>query len=99
MPPPIAIIGASYAGLTLANVLHQRFIPYVIFDSKSLPFTHVTGRATFNVPSYKLIAKKLELDVANHSGGEYWPSRKEVVESLLQRVKCNMITSQRIVSM
>ena len=67
-PPIIAIIGASYAGLTLANILHMHNIPYVIFDSKSLPFTYVMGGTTFNVPSYKkLIVKKLELDTTNTS--------------------------------
>ncbi|KAL7525405.1 hypothetical protein ACHAXR_003143 [Thalassiosira sp. AJA248-18] len=100
-PPPVAIIGASYAGLTLANVLHLHSIPYVIFDCKSLPFTHVMGGAKFNIPSYELIVKKLELvDVAKSyldDDDDDGPTREEVIESLLQRVGQNLITSQRIV--
>ena len=92
---PIAIVGASYAGLTLANVLHLHSIPYRIFDSKSLPFPHVMG-GFFNVPSYEVIAKELQLNVAKHAVDD-GPTRKEVVDSLLQRVKPNLITSQRMV--
>ena len=102
--PIIAIIGASYAGLTLANILHMHKIPYVIFDSKSLPFTYVMGGgATFNVPSYKkLIVKKLELDTTNtsnhcNSEKEGWLTRQDVIESLLQRVQSKLITCTRIV--
>ena len=29
----VAIIGASYAGLTIGNVLHQHSIPFTIFES------------------------------------------------------------------
>ena len=106
--PLIAIIGASYAGLTLANILHMHNIPYVIFDSKSLPFTYVMGGGgtTFNVPSYKkLIVKKLELDTTNtstHCNTEEeeekgWLTRQDVIESLLQRVQSKLITCTRIV--
>ena len=96
---PIAIIGASYAGLTLANILHMHNIPYVIFDSKSLPFTYVMGGGgtTFNVPSYKkLIVKKLELDTTNTTSRQ-WLTRQDVIESLLQRVLSKLITCTRIV--
>ena len=104
---PIAIIGASYAGLTLANILHIHNIPYVIFDCKSLPFTHVMGGTTFNVPSYeKVIVKKLELDTTttnttsrhcNTVEGEGWLTRQDVIESLLHRVQSKLITCTRIV--
>tara|TARA_B110000908_G_C10160084_1_gene405561 strand:+ start:426 stop:848 length:423 start_codon:yes stop_codon:yes gene_type:complete len=57
----VAIIGASYAGLTLANILHLNSTPYTIFDSKSLPFTYITGGTKFNVPSYNFITEKLGL--------------------------------------
>ena len=57
----VAIIGASYAGLTLANVLHLHSIPYTIFDSKTLPFTFISGGTAFNVPSYGFIKEKLDL--------------------------------------
>ena len=87
---PVAIIGASYAGLTLANVLHQHSIPYIIFDSKQ-SFTYVTG--DLNLPSWNTIAKKLELETNDND----WPSRQEVIESLLNRVKPNVQCSQRIV--
>ena len=94
---PIAIIGASYAGLTLANILHMHNIPYVIFDSKSLPFTYVMGGTKFNVPSYKkLIVKKLELDTTNTTSRQ-WLTRQDVIESLLQRVQSKLITCTRIV--
>ena len=96
-PPIIAIIGASYAGLTLANILHMHNIPYVIFDSKSLPFTYVMGGTKFNVPSYKkLIVKKLELDTTNTTSRQ-WLTRQDVIESLLQRVQSKLITCTRIV--
>ena len=93
---PIAITGASYAGLTLGNVLHLHSIPYAIFDSKSPPYTHVTGGAKFNIQSYELVAKKLELDVAKYCVADNGPTRKEVIDSLLQRVTPNLFTSQRI---
>ena len=94
---PIAIIGGSYAGLTLANVLHRNSIPYTIFDSKSPPFTYVMGGTKFNVPSYEIIAKKLELETLDKYC-EGSPTRKDVIESLLQRVGANnLITSRRIV--
>eukprot|EP00578_Thalassiosira_sp_NH16_P019514 CAMPEP_0181086972 /NCGR_PEP_ID=MMETSP1071-20121207/6030_1 /TAXON_ID=35127 /ORGANISM="Thalassiosira sp., Strain NH16" /LENGTH=586 /DNA_ID=CAMNT_0023168841 /DNA_START=17 /DNA_END=1774 /DNA_ORIENTATION=+ len=95
---PIAIIGGSYAGLAFANFLHRNSIPYVIFDSKSFPFTHVMGGAGFIVPSYDLIAKKLEIESSAADcvrGGVI--SRKDVIESLLQKVEPNLITSRRIV--
>jgi len=88
---PVAIIGASYAGLTLANVLHQHSIPYTLFDSKQ-SFTYVTG--DLNLPSWNTIKKKLELET---NYGDDWPSRQEVIESLLNRVKSNVQCSQRIV--
>ena len=85
---PVTIIGASYAGLTLANILHQHSIPYTIFDSKQW-FTYVTG--DLNLPSWKAIAKKLELDTTN---GNDWPSRQEVIESLLNRVSLMCIVQR-----
>mmetsp|Transcript_10710 Transcript_10710/g.23235 ORF Transcript_10710/g.23235 Transcript_10710/m.23235 type:complete len:755 (-) Transcript_10710:141-2405(-) len=94
---PTAIIGGSYAGLALANVLHLRSVPYAIFDCKSLPFAHVAGGAKFNVPSYDSIAKKLELNLKERCSQNDGPSRKEVIDSLLERVQSNLITSRRIV--
>jgi len=103
---PIAIIGGSFSGLTLANVLHLHSIPYTIFDSKSFPFTHVMGGAKFNIPSYELVAKKLELDhtppplplkYSINNNGDDGPTRKDVIDALLKRVEPNLITSQRIV--
>ena len=91
---PIAIIGGSYAGLTLANVLHLHSFPYVIFDCKSLPFTHVLGGAGFNVPSFATVAKKLELKVAEHDRSL---TRGDVIDALLERVKSNFATSHRVV--
>ncbi|KAL7544477.1 hypothetical protein ACHAWF_007860 [Thalassiosira exigua] len=93
---PVAIVGAGYAGLALANSLHLRSVPYVIYDARSLPFVHVTGGAKFDVPSFDHIAKKLELNAPEkyESGG---PCRKDVIDSLLERVKSNLVSSQRIV--
>lgn len=93
---PIGIIGASYAGLALANVLHRHSIPFTILDSKALPFTHVVGGAKFEVPSYRFTAKKLGLKVPAQYKSD-GPTRKDVIDALLERVNANLITSQRIV--
>jgi cation diffusion facilitator CzcD-associated flavoprotein CzcO len=58
---PVAIVGGSYAGLVLANVFHRRTIPFVIFDSRSVPYVHVSG-GKFNVPSFVTIRQKLGLE-------------------------------------
>ena len=101
---PIAIIGSSYAGLTLGNILHLHpIIRYTIFDSKSLPYTYVCG-GKFNIPAYETIAKKLELELdtqhQHHCNDRLnvGPTRQDIIESLLQRVKTNLITSRRIIS-
>mmetsp|Transcript_19706 Transcript_19706/g.36981 ORF Transcript_19706/g.36981 Transcript_19706/m.36981 type:complete len:277 (+) Transcript_19706:241-1071(+) len=106
---PIAIIGGSFSGLTLANVLYLHSIPYTIFDSRSFPFTHVMGGAKFNIPSYELVAKKLGLDhtqppplplppkYSKNNNGDDGPTRKDVIDALLKRVESNLVTSQRIV--
>lgn len=89
----VAIIGASYAGLTLGNVLHRHSaIPYTIFDCKSLPFTYVMGGTKFNVPLYSTVAQKMELE-----GFFTNPTRQDVSVSLLARVKENLIAGQTMV--
>ena len=91
---PIAIVGCSFAGLTFAHVLHRRSIPYIIFDTKSPPYTYVSGGSKFNIPSYEFIANELDLD---YSYQHNEPTRKDVIESLLCRMKSNLLTSRRIV--
>ena len=82
----VAIIGASYAGLSLANTLKQKLssISFTIFDSKTLPFTYVTGGDAFNVPSYSSLAKNLSLKTSQLSDSGL--TRQDVIESLLERV-------------
>lgn len=92
----IAIIGASYAGLTLANTLKQNSssISFTIFDSKTLPFTYVTGGDAFNVPSYSTLAKKLSLKTSQLPDNGL--TRQDVIESLLERVAQHVIVGTRI---
>ena len=92
----VAIIGASYAGLTLANTLKQKSssIAFKIFDSKTLPFTYVTGGDSFNVPSYVSLATKLGLQTSPQLSSGL--TRQDVIESLLERVKQHLIVGARI---
>mmetsp|Transcript_39937 Transcript_39937/g.83891 ORF Transcript_39937/g.83891 Transcript_39937/m.83891 type:complete len:301 (-) Transcript_39937:612-1514(-) len=115
---PIAIIGASYAGLALANVLHLRSsscnnddaCTYTIFDGKSCsPFANVMGgNAKFDVPSFhESIVKKLQLNfrkkknvagqLLSNGDDDDDLTRKDVIDALLERVKPNLIGSQRII--
>ncbi len=92
----IAIIGASYAGLSLANTLKQKSsISFTIFDSKTLPFTYVTGGDAFNVPSYSTLAKKLSLKTSSQLP-DNGLTRQDVIESLLEQVTHNVIVGTRI---
>jgi hypothetical protein len=92
----IAIIGASYAGLTFANTLqHNSSIPFTIFDSKTLPFAYVAGGDAFNVPSYSSLATKLVLRTSQQQNNN-GPTREDVIESLLERVKQHLIVGTRI---
>ena len=92
----IAIIGASYAGLALANTLNQKSssITFTIFDSKTLPFTYVTGGDAFNIPFYSSLAMKLALQTSQQPSNEL--TRQDVIESLLERVKQHLIVGTRI---
>jgi hypothetical protein len=92
----IAIIGASYAGLTLANTLQQNSssITFTIFDSKTLPFTYVAGGDAFNVPSYSSLATRLALKTSRQANNGL--TRKDVIESLLDRVSQHLIVGTRI---
>ena len=93
----VAIIGASYAGLTLANVLHSKNIPYTVFDSKYFPFTYITG--TFDVPSYTFVLKSLGLiQEKNEDIDIPVPTREQVISILLKRVKDhnNIVFGQNI---
>ena len=94
----IAIIGASYAGLTLANMLQHNnnlsLIPFTIFDSKTLPFTYVAGGDAFNVPSYSSLAAELMLKSSQQNHDAL--TRQDVIESLLERVKQHLIVGTRI---
>mmetsp|Transcript_12635 Transcript_12635/g.21406 ORF Transcript_12635/g.21406 Transcript_12635/m.21406 type:complete len:297 (+) Transcript_12635:7-897(+) len=92
----IAIIGASYAGLTLANTLQQNSssITFTIFDSKTLPFTYVAGGDAFNVPSYSSLATRLALKTSRQAN--IGLTRKDVIESLIKRVTQHFIVGKRI---
>ena len=100
--PVIAIIGASYAGLSLANTLQQQQnssssspLAFTIFESKTLPFTYVMGGDSFNVPSFPSIAKKLQLNMTNKSFDDGL-TRQDVMESLLGPVRHQVIAGARI---
>lgn len=84
----VAIVGASYAGLSLANVLHLNSISFTIFDRRSLPFTHVMGGNGFNIPSFQMIQDRLELNKRTKYRQPL--TREDVIDSLLERVidKC-----------
>ena len=92
---PVAIIGASYAGLTLANVLHLNSIPYVIYESKTPPFSFITGGTAFNIPSYPSILMKLNLEYT----GVDCETRENVICKLWERVKGNIVCGKEIVKM
>ena len=94
---PIAIIGSSYAGLTYANVLQRHSIPFILFDSKSPPYTYVSGGSKFSIPSYEFIAKELDLEYPYQHNGDDRPTREDVIESLLARVRTNLVNSRRVV--
>lgn len=97
---PIAIIGSSYAGLSFANFLHRHSIPYILFDSKSPPYTYVSGGSKFNIPSYEFITKELDLEYPYHQNNDDdRPTREDVIESLLARVRSNLVTSRRVVKL
>ena len=87
----IAIIGGSYAGLTLANVLHLNSFSYTIFDRRCLPFTHVMGGSGFNIPSFSLIRRELSLPRLDK------PNRKDVIDLLMRRVMSNLLPEHNIV--
>ncbi len=94
---PIAIIGSSYAGLTFANILQRHSIPFILFDSKSPPYTYVSGGSKFNIPSYEFIAKELDIEFPYQHNDDDRPTREDVIESLLVRVRTNLVNSRRVV--
>mmetsp|Transcript_1830 Transcript_1830/g.2056 ORF Transcript_1830/g.2056 Transcript_1830/m.2056 type:complete len:361 (+) Transcript_1830:97-1179(+) len=80
--PKVAIIGASYSGLTLGNILHEHSIPFEMFESSSPPphqsqssnnqtiqTMYVIG--PFILPSYRYVMTQLGLcysnNIRNHS--------------------------------
>ena len=105
-PHCVAIIGASYAGLTIANVLDLNSIPYVIFECKSPPFAYVTGGTGFNIPSYQSIVRILNLDVNGNNKkntsqidneGMEKMTREDVISTLWERVKEHVCCGENIV--
>ena len=97
--PHIAIIGASYGGLTLANILHINKIPYTIFESKHPPFTYITGGSKFNVPSLGFVLNTLQLKMNMKEEGlnsESAPSREDVITALWERVKDNVVCGNKV---
>ena len=101
-PNPIAIIGASYAGLALANILHMNEIPYTIFESKYPPFTYITGGSEFNVPSMKFVLATLDLQLQLQKKGQtiedsqYNYTREDVIDLLWERVKDHIVCGTKI---
>ena len=96
----IAIVGASYAGLTLANVLERvskgsnnSVISYSIFDGKSMPFTYIVGGKEFDVPFYHtvLVPQLWKLDGCSNKGAV---TRKEVSEQLFKNIKKECLFTQ-----
>lgn len=92
----VAIVGASYSGLSLANKLHLKSIPYTIVDRRSIPFTHVMGGSGFNLPCFPSVASKLELKCKN-DGFLNKLTRKEVLDLLLSRVQNHLIPENNVV--
>jgi len=103
-PNPIAIIGASYAGLTLANILHLNEIPYTIFESKYPPFTYITGGSEFNVPSIKCVLATLDLQLQVRlekkgqtiEDSQYPYTREDVIGLLWERVKNHVVCGTKV---
>jgi 2-polyprenyl-6-methoxyphenol hydroxylase-like FAD-dependent oxidoreductase len=89
----IAIIGASYAGLSLANyiVLHSPRTKVQIFESsKSVPSRFIQGY--FNIPNYRHVLKEIKL----RYNGE---SRDDVIYTLWNdRVKSLIKCMQKVVT-
>lgn len=88
----VAIIGSSYAGLTLANGLHLNSIKYTVFDRRSLPYNHAMG-GSFNIPHFHMVQDRLQLK-GETDGKEvrHKLTRKDVIDLLLERVKRNLIS-------
>jgi hypothetical protein len=101
----IAIIGASYAGLTLANMLHNNGIPYRLYEIKSPPFTFVTGGTPFCVPSLPHVRKVLKLEkdedqspvLLQNENVKKIPTRQDITNLLQQRVKENIIYDRNVI--
>ncbi|EJK67682.1 hypothetical protein THAOC_11254, partial [Thalassiosira oceanica] len=89
--PPVAIVGGSYAGLTAALTLKRKSIPFIVFEKRKQPFSHVQGH--FSVPSYEAVAKKLEISAFKKS-----PSREEVIDSFLENVSEQLVCGHVMVS-
>lgn len=92
----IAIIGGSYAGLSLANTLHINSVSYTIFDRRSLPYNHVMGGSGFNVPSLLVIQDRLQLKRSRNTE-LHNITRKNVIDLLLERGMTNMISESNVV--
>ncbi|KAL3797504.1 hypothetical protein HJC23_009868 [Cyclotella cryptica] len=86
----VAIIGASYAGLSFANMLHLNSIPFTIFD-RSRPVTYIMGGNDFNIPSFSAVVERLDLKNFANDGSMRNPTRKDVIDLLLERVKKNIM--------
>jgi 2-polyprenyl-6-methoxyphenol hydroxylase-like FAD-dependent oxidoreductase len=97
--PHIAIVGAGYGGLTLANILHINDIPYTIFESKHPPFTYITGGSEFNVPSLHLVLSALQLEKKLSINNGSPLSREGIITILWERVKDNIVCGQQVTNL
>ena len=87
----IAIIGASYAGLALANTLKQKSHQ---LQSQSLITKLFPSHNAFDILFYSSLAMKLALQTSQQPSNEL--TRQDVIESLLERVKQHLIVGTRI---
>jgi 2-polyprenyl-6-methoxyphenol hydroxylase-like FAD-dependent oxidoreductase len=101
--PKIAIIGASYAGLALANILHMNEIPYTIFESKYPPFTYITGGSEFNVPSMNFVLATLDLQLQLLKKGQtiedasqHTYTREDIIGLMWERVKDHVVCGTKV---
>lgn len=89
----ILIIGASYAGLALGNILSRNEIPFLILDNKTPPFTYITGGSEFNLPSLQKILQALKLQLSKNESS---PSRETIITTLLQRIKDHVRYGEKV---
>ena len=89
---PIAIIGASYSGLVLSNVLHENNVPHVVLEAATPPSSSSYVVGGFYLPAYPTILSRLGIQDSSKNGefsekSQDAVSRSKVIRVLLQNVK------------